>query len=270
MTIAQPSVETVTPATAERWLNENTTNRTLRSGVVEQYAADMKAGRWTQCVDPIAFYKDGDLADGQHRLYALVESNTSQRFIIVRGLERVDGLNIDTGLGRTVVDNARISGADDKLSNVLVAVARAVATGSASVGRQSAAQKLEQVATHREACEWAVAHGPRAKNICNSAMLGAIARAYSWENDRERLDRFCRVVNDGFMAGDNETAAVAIRTYLLQRPGISTHSTNWVDTFLKIQNAIKYFMDGKRLTVVRGVKEEAYPLRKKRAAKKAA
>lgn len=265
MAITPPSIETVSPLTAERWLNENNTNRSLRPGVVEQYAADMRNGRWTQCAAPIAFYDDGDLADGQHRLYAIIESNTSQRFVILRGLARSDGLNIDTGLNRTVVDAARISGADQHVSNILIAVARAMATGQASTGRSSNAQKLAYLEGHRAACEWAVSHGPLGKNIRNSAMLGAIARAYTWETNTERLARFCKVVGDGFMDGDSETAAVAIRTYLLQHAGISTHSTNWSDTFLKIQNAIKYFMDGKRLTVIRGVKDEAYPLRKPRA-----
>lgn len=270
MAISQPNFETVTPALAERWINANKTNRKLRDGVVEQYAADMRAGRWTQCIDPIAFYDDGDLADGQHRLFAVIESNCSQRFIILRGLSRTDGLNIDTGLGRTVVDNARISGRDDHLSNTLVAVARSVATGQASVGRLSNSQKLELVDTYRECCEWAVSKGPNTKNIRNSAMLGAIARAYLWEKDKERLQRFCEVVGSGFMADDSETAAIAIRNYLLQHAGVSTHSTNFVETFLKIQNAINYFMQGKKLTIVKGVREEAYPLKKPRQPKKAA
>ncbi len=41
-----PTVETVTPELAERWLSLNTHNRTLRDGVVSRYAESIKAGQW--------------------------------------------------------------------------------------------------------------------------------------------------------------------------------------------------------------------------------
>lgn len=263
--------ELVTPAKAAGWINANTGNRSLRDGVVEQYAADMKAGNWTQCTAPIAFYEDGDLADGQHRLYAVVESETEQRFIIMRGLKREDGLNIDTGLSRSLIDNGRISGKDTELSVAIVGVARAVAYGMGSTGnRLSNAQKLEMVAEHREACEWAVSHMPRSKNICNSAVMGAIARAWYWEVDKERLDKFSKVLGTGFSDGDADSAAIAMRNYLLQHAGVAAGSSMWRDTFLKVQNAIQYFMKRQRLTVIKGVKEEGYPLKKKRVQRKVA
>ncbi len=258
------TLENVSVQKAEDWLNKfNKTNRSLRQGVVEQYAADMKAGKWTQCVDPIVFYDDGELADGQHRLYAVIESDMTQTFSVMRGLDRASGLNIDTGLGRTVTDNGRISGQDTGLSNNLVAVARAVVTGMASAGRASNAQKLEMVNAVREGAEWAISHMPHAKNVCNSATLGAIARAYYWEADKDRLDRFCKVLGNGFGEGDADTAAIAMRNYMLTNAGYASSTTMWRDTFLKCQNAIDYFMKRKKLTVIKTVKDEAYPLKKR-------
>lgn len=263
------TIESITPAKAEQWLDKyNKSNRSLREGVAEQYAADMKAGKWTQCVDPIVFYDDGELADGQHRLWAIMESDTTQTFSVMRGLDRESGLNIDTGLGRTVTDNGRISGLDTGLSNNLVACARAVVLGMASAGRISNAQKLEMVSTAREGSEWAVSHVPHAKNIFNTTTLGAVARAYYWEQDKERLDKFCKVLGTGFGSeGDADTAAIAMRNYLLNNAGIAASAGMWRDTFLKCQNAIKYFMRREKLTNIRVVKDEAYPLKKKRAVK---
>lgn len=117
-------IERVTPKKATEWLNANTSNRKLRDGVVEKYAEDMRHGRWTRCTAPICFYEDGDVADGQHRLWAIIESDTTQEFAVLRGLSRADGLNIDTGLNRSLVDNARISGADKDLSNAALTGAR--------------------------------------------------------------------------------------------------------------------------------------------------
>lgn len=264
--------ELVTPELAAKWLNANTDNRSLRDGVVERYANDMKTLRWTQCPAPICFYEDGGLGDGQHRLYAVIESEMAQEFFVARGFNRADGLNFDVGLGRTLVDNGRISGLDTGLSHNLIACARAVQSGEASRrgGGSSNAEKLEIVAEHREACNWAISHLPPSKNIYNSAILGAVARAWYWEADKERLDKFCKAISSGFSDGDADSAAIAMRNYMIQHAGIAAGSSMWRDTFMKAMNAIEYFMKRKKLTYIKGVKEEAYPLKKKRSLKKAA
>jgi hypothetical protein len=257
--------EKITPTKAQQWLDANKTNRSLREGIVEQYAADMRAGNWTKCPVPISFYKDGDLADGQHRLYAIIESGTTQEFYVLRDLERKDGLNIDTGLSRSVVDNGRISGLDPHLSNSLVSAARGVAEGNASNSRMSNAAKLAQVNEHREACEWAVTALPRTKGIANSVVYAAIARAWYYEDDKERLEKFCRVLGTGFSDGDADSAAVSMRNYLISNIGVSASTVMWRDTFLKVQHAVKQFMKRQRLTVIRSIKDEVYPLKKKSA-----
>lgn len=258
-------LEVYTPAKAERILNNhNPANRSLREGIAEKYAEDMVHGKWTQCTAPIAFYEDGTLADGQHRLYALIESGTQQKFFTVTGLKKEDGLNIDTGLTRTLVDNGRISGLDTGLSNTLLSVARGIAEGQQASGRSkglSNAQRLEMVEMHRDAAHWAVQHGPKGRGIRNAAVLAAVGRAYYLEQDHERLKRFCKVVESGFANGDSESSAVALRNYLIAHKGLVT-SASWRDTYLKAQNAIHYFMRGRKLTVIKTVQDEAYPLPK--------
>lgn len=265
-------LETITPEKAETWLNLNKNNRKLRDGVAERYADDMKHGRWTTCPEPISFYADGDLADGQHRLFAIIESGTTQTFPVAHGLDRVDGLNINTGLTRSVVDNARISGLDSGLSNELISVARAVELGVASArgGKPlSNAEKLEMVAKHREACTWAIANGPHGRGLRNAAILAALARAWYYEEDIDRLKRFSDVFSSGFADGNDESSAIALRNYFLQKPALLTTAL-WSDTFFKAMNAISYFMRGRKLTIIKGVNDEAYPLKKQRKVRKAA
>ena len=257
----------VTPAMAEAWLNANNTNRKLRDGVVEKYAEDMRHGRWTDCPAPIAFYADGDLADGQHRLFAICDAQVTVRFPIARGLDREAGLNIDTGLGRSLVDNARISGADSGLSNELLSTVRAIEDGERGNAKtaRSNAERLVLVERHREAAQWVMQHGPRGKVVRNAVVLGALGRAYYHEKDRDRLARYCAVLGSGFSDGVHESAAIAMREYLRDNAGATM--TAWRDTFLKVQNSIHYFMQQKGLTIIKGVKDEAYPLRRTVAAK---
>lgn len=68
-------VETITPEWAINILeNHNPRNRKLSEGTVQSYAADMRNGRWVLNHQGLAFDTNGDLSDGQHRLWAVVFS----------------------------------------------------------------------------------------------------------------------------------------------------------------------------------------------------
>lgn len=260
-------LERVTPAKAESWLNRNTGNRKMREGVAEAYADDMRNGRWTECLDPIAFYENGDVANGQHRLWALVDSQTTQEFLIARGVSRDAGLNIDVGLARSLVDNARISGRDLELSNELVAVSRFIEEGDLQRGKLTNAQRLAFVGTHREAAQFAIAFGPRGRGIRSQVTLAALARAWYKEEDEDRLKAFGHVMTSGLGEGQQDHAAIALRNYLIA--GRDSRAVGrWTDTgrelFLKAQNAISYFVRKKPLSVIKAVKDEAYPKPRKR------
>ena len=263
----QVTYEAIDSKKAEDILNKNTCNRALREGIVEKYASDMKHGLWTECAMPIVFYIDGDVADGQHRLYAIIESKTTQSFLVVRNFPREAGLNIDTNLVRSLVDNAHISGIDTSLSNTLVSVARAIEDGdSIALARHrglSNSENLALVDKHREAADWVVRYGPRGRGLRNAVILSALCRAWYAEKDKDRLALYSTVLSKGFANGPSDSAAVAMRNYLVMKmqQGVSlTISANWRDTFLKVQNSIHYFMHGKPLKTIKVVSDEAYPL----------
>lgn len=257
------TVETITPDIATAYLNSNKGNRKLREGAVEAMACDMREGRWTQCLAPIAFYVDGDLADGQHRLWSIVESGCAQTFTVIRNVPREAGLNIDCGGAgpRTLADNAAIAGIDQGISNQLIAIARSIHFGDRQFGTFTNAQRLEWIAAHREAGDWVLRHAPTGRGIRNQPVLAAMARAYYHEEDKDRLHRFAEVLRTGHAFCEDESAAVSLRNYLLNQGAIP--ASLWRDTFLKAQNAISYFLRRKKLMVIKKVAEELYPLPKK-------
>jgi hypothetical protein len=264
------TTETVTPKVAEAWLNANKSNRKLQEGMVEKYATDMRVGAWTTCPAPIVFYEDGDLADGQHRLWAIVESGTTQIFPVARGLSREAGLNIDTGRGRTLIDNARISKTDPDLSAALIATARAMEFGTIAIGRViSNSEILVIVERHRASAQFAASTVRRKTLLCGAVVTGAVGRAHAAGVPPDKLARFCDVLATGLYDNEGETAAVAARNYLMQKGAIASTSGLWRDTFLKMQNAVSYFAAGKKLTICRTVADEAYPLKKQRLKKAA-
>jgi hypothetical protein len=257
------SYERITPAIAGKMLNRNTENRALRDGRVEMYTRDMLAGAWTACTAPIVIRDDGAIADGQHRLFAIVEADTPQYFTVMRGVRKEDCLNIDTGLSRSLLDNSRISGTDLHVNNNIVAMARGVDTGMPMSGRTQLtnAERLEMVKRHEAACVWTDKHMTRMRFLGSSAITAAVARAWYYESDKIRLAKFCAVLKTGFTDGDEDKAAVALRNYLLTNGAACSASSNWRDTFLKAQNCIRYFMRGKPITTVKKISEDTYPLK---------
>lgn len=115
---------TVTPSIAAAWLEKNTHNRPISQTKVEQYAADMKAHKWDLNGEPIIFDWDDTLQDGQHRLWACVESATAFDTMVTRGVDPDTFKTIDTGAARKAHDVLGIAGYTNV--NVLAAAARLV------------------------------------------------------------------------------------------------------------------------------------------------
>lgn len=93
--------EIITPEMAVKMLEANKGNRPISDVTVKQYASDMLAGRWRTSGNTISPAPSGNLLNGQHRLWAIVESGKPQEFILVTEDEE-DLIGIyDIGRGRT-------------------------------------------------------------------------------------------------------------------------------------------------------------------------
>lgn len=103
-------VETVTPEQATRYLEGNTHNRPIKGGTVDDYASQMKRKLWLLNGEAIVFDFTGKLLDGQHRLWACIESQTSFETVIVRGVDPDTFSTIDTGSKRSAGDVLHIAG----------------------------------------------------------------------------------------------------------------------------------------------------------------
>lgn len=108
---------TVDGKTAQEWLARNTRNRRLRGRKVERMTRDMLAGNWEDNGETIKFYADDTLADGQHRLWALVEASKIKPditidFLVVMGLSKTALRTIDDVSVRSYADYKTLSSSD--------------------------------------------------------------------------------------------------------------------------------------------------------------
>lgn len=192
------TIELVTPEVAEQWLAANRHNRTIRPAVVARYSRDMRSGYWVVTGAPIIFDASGRLVDGQHRLAACIEAQTSFMTCVMRSADPDIHPAIDTGLGRTLRDELAWRG-EQSVSD-LAAIIQADCRWA-----QGAFSELRGnvVTTTREALQWldanpglrdAAREGKRWRTHTHiaSSVLGIF-----WYRAGEGADEFLQSVADG-------------------------------------------------------------------------
>lgn len=109
-------VEKITPEIATEILERSADvkNRKVSDSHVEWLAAQMKAGKWSLNGEPIIIDDEGQLVDGQHRLWAVISSGTAIETMVTRGVDRKGFATIDTGSARTLGNVLGISGENDQ------------------------------------------------------------------------------------------------------------------------------------------------------------
>lgn len=86
----------VTAEMARKWLRQNIeNNRPINEGRVNDYARDMKAGRWKENGDTVKFAEGGVLIDGQHRLRASMQCGAGFWSLVAYGIKKEALLTID-------------------------------------------------------------------------------------------------------------------------------------------------------------------------------
>jgi hypothetical protein len=206
--------ELVTPEMATEWLeNGNTRNRTVSPKTVDQYTRDMVGGRWKFVVDAIRFDRDGVLLDGQHRLLAIRKSNTTQEFLVVRGLAPETQAVIDGGRRRNANDYASI----EKIPNYTTV------TGIASLAirwdvedlvspnlKLSVPEVTEYIAANLDDLAWAsaIAIKVTAQIPARRPIIGAVALRAKEVSSLEMTEEFFEKLASGLelVSGDPVTA----------------------------------------------------------------
>lgn len=86
----------LTPELAGHLLEHNKINRPISDGHVQRIARQIIDGKWRFNGDTIKIAESGDVLDGQHRCWAVIEAKQPVDTIIVSGIERDAFATIDT------------------------------------------------------------------------------------------------------------------------------------------------------------------------------
>ena len=80
-------VETITPEKATEYLGHNAMHRKPKQKKIDKYVSEMVNGEWKFNGKSLIFDSNGRLLNGQHRLYAVIQSNVSLTTLVVRGVD---------------------------------------------------------------------------------------------------------------------------------------------------------------------------------------
>ena len=254
-------VMTVTPSMAKSWLDKyNNRNRHTREAAIKNYAADMKAGRWTLTHQGIAFYDDGVLADGQHRLLAVVKANVDVPFIVTHGLPKHAGAVLDQHSKRQAHDAIAIGGLAAGSNRNIVAIARflmsrmGVATKPRSVHDIAAFVNKHYEVLHK--IDRMVLSKKR--QVTHAGILAVYVCALLAGEPEEKVARFARVMYTGEPAGAQENSAVRLREYLLMTPNAWV-GTSRSETCKRAMRALHSFVRNQPMARLTMPSEFIYP-----------
>ncbi len=103
----------ISPVTAAWLLGDNERNRNMSETAVNQYADDMKNGRWNENGDGIAISECLKLNNGQHRCQASMKSGVSFYTNATVGLKRDARATNDIGLSRSISSLLAMDGVEN-------------------------------------------------------------------------------------------------------------------------------------------------------------
>lgn len=96
---------------AQKWLETMNKNRAVTQAHVIYLSSLMRDGWWEErAADPIKFDEGDRLMDGQHRLWAIIETGLAFQFLVVRGVPARAMSVFDTGRQRNLKDFLTLNG----------------------------------------------------------------------------------------------------------------------------------------------------------------
>jgi hypothetical protein len=234
--------EDINPTTAAQYLESMEGNRAVRQSRVDFYAAQMRAGLWRETHQGIAFDHQLHMIDGQHRMWAIVESGCTIRIMVTRGVNAEDVVVVDSNLPRNFSDVAHYAGWTTTNSTA-AAIAKIIAIGVTSRNMMVPHEITHQWYEHfAEAVDFAVKVLNVTRGVGTKCIPVSVASVFGrawYTQDRAALWRMAEILKSGCIEREADRAAISLRdAWITKRLG-----TTDSDRYNKTQAAIRAFME---------------------------
>lgn len=240
--------EIITPMLAKAYLTSNTSNRSIRETAVEEYASEMRAGRWKKTHQGIAFDTNGALVDGQHRLLAVVKSGVSVELAVTRGVEADTQDVVDAGRKRTTADQLMLRHGV-KNANLTAASARSIALicGFEKTSTFSIGKAMSVLEVYGPEIQETIGYAMHFKSARKAPVIAAISFALKSHGEEVREFVSKLVSGDDLKKG---SPILTLRNYLINAAGAKGGAES-LSTSSLVLHAIYHHITGGSVQVLR-------------------
>jgi hypothetical protein len=253
---------------ATQLLDSNNLNRPISDQHVQRIAGQIREGKWRFNGDTIKISEDESVLDGQHRLWAVMESKTAVETILVRGLKREAFTTIDTiRRPRSGGDTIALSGIVLHRNQIAMALSWLLRWQRGVIHEYKAPQHriensdIEAAFTAHPGMARALEVASKVRAIANPAVIGFAYYAMANQNT-EVAEKFIYVMRDPAGVGVNYPF-FRLRSYFVTD---RTHRKDPVMSIALIFKAANAVCEGREMQVLawrsQGEKPEAFPILK--------
>jgi hypothetical protein len=262
-------IVSINPKTALRYLETVDANRKISDKNVSDFVGMMRRGEFYCSPQGIVIDINGRLIDGQHRLWAVVETEGTYDFYVTENCDPTVFKVLDSGKKRTASDGISIAGYKD--ANLLASAIRVVNSwtnapnNSWTAGQSTITteQALNLLADHPDIEDHkTVAHQVRIKLSCSPAVaLAAVYMIHHEGDEGSATDFFEGLVSGvGLQAGDPRL--VLDDRFRRLQIAARTARQNVRDTreqAMYIVKAYNAFIAGRSIQKLQNRRDEAFP-----------
>ena len=202
---------------AEEFLTHNIRNRNIRLPYVDELATYMRQGKWDVTHQGIAFYEDGTLFDGQHRLHAIIKAGIPVKMMVTYGIPLAT-THADTGLKRSEADLVKLMGNSEFqwVGAREIAITNILKVQFPRLGLVTLEDKAAFMQFYKNAyCFAKQAYHPNGSGLRSAAIYAAFVCAYIETGAKERLSAAGALLASGLI--DSSTSDACSNNMLLLR-----------------------------------------------------
>lgn len=239
----------VTPEMAGAWLSEcNTHNRRLVESHVNYLARQMKSGEWRLTHQGIAFSPNRVLLDGQHRLWAIVISETTVPMRVFFNEPADTLMAIDAVRPRTNDEVITLVGGMGTVSRNELSTLRAMLAGFSSYTRRAPSEEAAVLRTHRRAIHFSheILSLTRFRGVVNSVTRAVLARAY-YSADHASLQHFADVLQSGVATGEQDQPIMMLFKFLIDSAQVRRGRPEVRERYGKTERALAAYLADEQL-----------------------
>ena len=239
------AIEEITPVLAARYLSSSFKNRPLSERMIQVYAEDMSSSNWRFNGESIIFDREGNLLNGQHRMSAIIRSRSTQRFIVVRGVDPAAFSTMDQGKKRTMADILSTMG--EKNNAQLAALIKSTRTFLLGHTRSfsdtlSSADLLDIFSKHPGLRDWSIRAQELGRRMMQGKTLACALYCISVDSKKTADEIFHKLLEGtGMEHGD---PILALRNYLIDMRGSSVRASD-VHVLMVISQCLFNHMNNK-------------------------